>query len=49
MTTKYKVTRDEKELFTGTHNDCWVWLLNHQSQSTSWAIKYEGYKIEEIK
>ena len=42
----YKVTRDGKRLFTGTENECWKWLLNHQAQSTDWAIKYEGYKIE---
>lgn len=47
--TNYKVTKDGKKLFTGTQNECWEWLLNHQSQSTEWAIKYEGYKIEENK
>lgn len=24
------------------------WLLNHQSNSTDWALKYEGYKVEII-
>lgn len=42
----YKVTRDGKELFIGTENECFAWLLNHQCQSVDWAIKYEGYKIE---
>jgi len=46
--TKYKVTRDNKELFSGTDNECFEWLLNHQSMSTDWAIKHEGYKIEGV-
>ena len=26
-------------------NAAFVWLLRHQSQSVSWAIKYEGYTV----
>jgi len=43
--TTYKVTRDNKELFIGTENECFEWILENQSQSVSWACKYEGYAI----
>lgn len=46
MTKTFKVTRDSKTLFSGSENECYIWLLDHQPQSTAWAIKYEGYKIE---
>jgi len=45
----HKVTRDNKDLFQGDEDLCWIYILNHQSQSVDWAIKYEGWKIEEIK
>lgn len=44
----YKLIHNGEEKFRGTHNDCWIKLLKSQSQSTDWAIKYEGWKIEEI-
>lgn len=42
---QYHVTRDGKVRFTGTHDECFEWILHHQPQSVSWAMKYEGYKI----
>jgi hypothetical protein len=26
-------------------NAAFVWLLSHQPQSVSWAIRYEGYTV----
>lgn len=44
----HNVKKDGAILFTGTENQCFMWLINHQSQSVSWACKYEGYSIEKI-
>jgi hypothetical protein len=43
---QYKVTKDGKERFAGTSNECFVYILKNQSQSVDWACKYEGWKIE---
>ena len=44
------IFRDGKELkkFEHEKNDfcAFRWLLNYQSNSTDWALKYEGYKVE---
>ena len=48
MIDKYKVKKNSKTLFVGTHNECFGWLLDNQSQSVDWAIKYEGYSITEV-
>lgn len=42
--TKYGVVK-----FEGTHNECWAKLLKMQPQSTDYAIKYGGWKIEPLK
>lgn len=41
----YRVTRDDKSKFVGTHNQCFEYILKHQSQSVEWAIKHEGWAI----
>ena len=38
--------RDGKVHHTGTYDQCWMKLLRVQSQSTDWAMKYEGWRIE---
>ena len=46
------VTKDKKEVakFENQTSDfaAFRYLLNHQSQSTSWAINYEGWDAEII-
>lgn len=39
-----------KKTFTGEKNDfaAFAWLLRNQGQSTSWAVKYGGWKVEII-
>ena len=41
----YKVTRDHKTIFNGSHDECFVFILNDQHFSVDYAMKYEGYKI----
>lgn len=46
---KYKVTRDGKTLTEcETYTEAFGYLHRYQGQSIEWAMKYEGYKIEEI-
>lgn len=44
------VYRDGKELVKFEHEKsdfcAFRWLLNHQSSSTDWALRYEGYKVQ---
>lgn len=47
--TKYTLARDGKEIFTGTENECYIKLQKYQSMSFGWAMKHEGYTIEESK
>lgn len=42
----HKVTRDGKTLSTGTANECFIWILEHQGQSVHHATTFEGYAIE---
>ncbi len=48
----YKIYQDDqlKKEFNGQKNDSapFGWLLRNQHQSTSYAIKYGGWKVEEI-
>jgi len=41
------VTRDGEPVspLLDDENAAFAWLLRHQSMSTDWAIKYEGYAI----
>ena len=45
----HQVTRNGEFKFKGSEAICYHWLLNNQSQSTSRAIKHEGWKVEVIK
>lgn len=42
----HKVTQNNDLYFIGTEDECFIRLLRLQSNSTQWAIKYEGWKIE---
>jgi hypothetical protein len=48
----FKIYQDNelKKEFNGQKNDfeAFKWLLNNQGQSINHAIKYEGWKVEEI-
>ncbi len=48
MMKRYTLSRDGQELSThSTHNEAFARLLWVQGQSADWAMKYEGYAIEE--
>lgn len=42
---EYLVKHNDEVMFSGTHNQCFAYIMNHQSQSVDWAIKYEGWEI----
>jgi hypothetical protein len=41
----YILTKDGKEVFRGTNNEIFAWVLKHQPQSFDYAMKWGGYKI----
>jgi len=43
----WQVAKDNQVVFKGSSTDCYQYLLNHQPQSTRWAEKYAGWKMEE--
>ena len=45
MFKKYKVTKNGKFKFAGTHNECFAFILNNQGQSVHHAVTYEGWNI----
>lgn len=46
---RYRVTRDGKTLSEfKTYVEAFGYLHRVQGQSIEWAMKYEGYKIQEI-
>lgn len=49
MKPTHEVYHDNNKLFTGSYDDCWVYIQKHQSQSVDWAMKYEHWEIREIK
>lgn len=50
--TKFIISQDGKELKVFEHQDNdfepFRWLLMHQGQSTNYALKYGGFKVEAI-
>jgi hypothetical protein len=44
----FVLSQDNKEIFQGTENECYIKLQKIQSFSADWAMKYEGYKIESL-
>jgi len=45
----YLVLYDKKQIFKGSNNECFRFLLSHQGNSVHHACKYEGYEIVEDK
>jgi hypothetical protein len=45
----HSVLYDKKQIFKGTKNECFIFLLRHQGNSVYHACKYEGYEIVETK
>jgi hypothetical protein len=43
---EYKLTQHGKEHFVGTYDHCLIKLQRLQSQSASWAMRHDGWKIE---
>jgi hypothetical protein len=45
-----QVTRDGRPVspLLASADEAFGWLLGHQSQSTDWAIRYEGYGVERV-
>ena len=43
---KHQLTHNGELIFEGTEDQCYKKLLRSQSQSTLWAIRHEGWKIE---
>lgn len=44
---QFILTRHKEIKFTGTENECFYALQRMQSQSADWAMKYEGWRVEE--
>lgn len=44
----YKLTHNGKEIHKGTENSCYLTLQRVQSNSAAYAIKNEGFKINEL-
>ncbi len=45
---QFNLTHNGEVVFTGSEGDCYMKLQKSQSQSADWAIKYEGWKVEEV-
>ncbi len=43
----FLVLHDKKQIFKGTNNECFIFLLDYQGNSVDHACKYEGYEIVE--
>ena len=41
----YQLIKDTEVLFVGSNDECYYKLQQMQSQSASWAMKYEGWSI----
>lgn len=48
MSQAYRVTHNGVEKCVGTHNECFAYILRHQSASVDHALKHEGWKIEPV-
>ena len=44
----YILKRDGKAIIIGTESECWTWILRHTPFSTAWAVRHEGYSVEEV-
>lgn len=44
---KFEVWHNDVKLFSGTHNQCFSYILDHQPASVHHATTYEGWNIRE--
>ena len=44
----FKLSKDGQKKYIGTENSCYYKLQKSQSQSSDWAIKFEGWTIEKV-
>lgn len=42
----FKAVKDAKVMFSGTNDECFVYIQNHQGQSVDYALKYGGWRID---
>lgn len=42
------VSRDGEMIFAGSNDECFTYILKHQSQSVDHAMKHEGWAITEV-
>jgi hypothetical protein len=43
---EYVLTHNGEVIFKGTENNCYLKLQRSQSQSATWAMKYEGWDVQ---
>ncbi len=43
----YQLTQDKNVMFEGTEDSCFMKLQRMQSNSATWAMRHEGWKITE--
>lgn len=48
MNETFRVYLDGKKLFIGTGDECFEFILRHQSFSVNYATTYGGYSITKI-
>jgi len=41
----WQVIQRGKVLFEGSNFKCYKWILDHQTMSVDWAMRYAGYRI----
>lgn len=44
----WALKKDGKEIFRGTNNACYIRLQKAQPQSADWAMKHEGWTVEDM-
>lgn len=44
----YKITRHGHEIFFGTKQSCWMWLVNRFGHVPAYDLAQRGYLIEKV-
>lgn len=44
----YKVTFYGHELFSGTKQSCWIWMVNRYGHTPAYELMKQGYLIEKV-
>jgi len=45
---KYRLTYNGITVLVDSEVNCWSYLLLHSTGSISWALRYEGWKMEPV-